>query len=626
MIGMTISNEYTWFGRTAERLPEGVEIAMTVEEQSWLRPWTQVWPYTKRFVAVDTGTARTNENLPDQRMADLYFFGRWSPVNQAPMIFDCAAAPFRIADRRRDLCGGRYRGQCRLADHAGRRSYPRTGLRAPDMFTRLSLRFRIFLFFCLLAAGGGGAGGRIALSGLVTRRENGLPTAPFRDRLRDFRLPQYRSCCWLSGCSLTKMLPSRLTRLAADLRLRAHSGVNAAVETQAARYLGDLAPAANAVSTALSSTVIDTATQVARETERLKAETARLTALLTEIPVATILVNPGSMRSCSTTVRPPTCCPRSPLPRLKAPLTDYFDSTDLLSAQEEMIKTGAEVSFVLQDHSRKLRFDAKLKALETDGYILVINVGEGAPKSIEARPLVFDFDLLSTSEATEIHDTALRNLCFVAFDTETTGLSVEKDDVVQLGAVRVLNGRIVHGEVVDTYVNPGRPIPPASTLIHQVTDADVAGAPDFATAGRNFHHFARDAVLVAHNAPFDIGLLRRCASDMGVDWSHPVLDTVLLSAAVFGTTEDHSLDALCERLSIMIPPDLRHTAIGDAQATAQVLVKLIPLLEGKGLVRFGQVIAETQRHGRLLQDLNKRQSEKPVGGTDVGRPSQTGQS
>ena len=90
MIAMTISNEYTWFDRTAERLPDGVEIAMTVDEQGWLRPWTQLWPYTKRFVAVDTGTARTNQNLPEQRMADLYFFGRWSPVNQAPMLFDCA--------------------------------------------------------------------------------------------------------------------------------------------------------------------------------------------------------------------------------------------------------------------------------------------------------------------------------------------------------------------------------------------------------------------------------------------------------------------------------------------------------------------------------------------------------
>lgn len=91
MIAMTISNEYTWFDRTAERMPEGVTIAMTVAEQSWMRPWTKVWPYTKRFVAVDTATARKNANLPDQRLADLYFFGRWSPVNQAPMLFDCSS-------------------------------------------------------------------------------------------------------------------------------------------------------------------------------------------------------------------------------------------------------------------------------------------------------------------------------------------------------------------------------------------------------------------------------------------------------------------------------------------------------------------------------------------------------
>ena len=89
MLATTISNEYTWYGRTAEQLPEGLQVAMTVEEQSWFRPWTQIWPYTKRFVAVDKATARTNENQPGQRLVDLYFFGRWSPVNQAPMLFDC---------------------------------------------------------------------------------------------------------------------------------------------------------------------------------------------------------------------------------------------------------------------------------------------------------------------------------------------------------------------------------------------------------------------------------------------------------------------------------------------------------------------------------------------------------
>lgn len=92
MLAMTVSNEYTWYDRTAGTLPEGVEVAMTVEERSWLRPWTRLWPYTKRFVAVDVGTARRNDALPEQRLVDLYFFGRWSPVNQAPVLFDCAGA------------------------------------------------------------------------------------------------------------------------------------------------------------------------------------------------------------------------------------------------------------------------------------------------------------------------------------------------------------------------------------------------------------------------------------------------------------------------------------------------------------------------------------------------------
>lgn len=90
MLAMTISNEYTWFARTADSLPEGVEVASTVEEASWLRPWTQVWPYTKRFAAVDRARARTNPKVPMQKMIDVYFFGRWSPVERAPMLVDCA--------------------------------------------------------------------------------------------------------------------------------------------------------------------------------------------------------------------------------------------------------------------------------------------------------------------------------------------------------------------------------------------------------------------------------------------------------------------------------------------------------------------------------------------------------
>lgn len=469
------------------------------------------------------------------------------------------------------------------------------------MFTRLSLRLRIFLFFCLLALGGVALAGGALWFGW-SRSDSPLPVAPFVTAFLVFAFLNtgLAVAVWLL---FDENVAKPINTLATNLRLSAHCGVDREADIKAARYLGDLAPAANALSTTFSSTVMDTAAEVARETRRLQAETARLTALLTEIPIAMILVNP-SHNIVLYDAQAAEVLSRVAPPRLKAPLSDYFDKACLKAAQKSLSDTGVEVSFELKDSSRIHTFAARLKALQTDGYMLMIEVSETASGPLAARPLVYDFDLLNSDAPTELRDTALRDLCYVVFDTETTGLSTETDDVVQFGAVRILNGRIVEGEVLDTYVNPGRPIPPASTTVHHVTDANVADAPDFITAGRQFHKFTRDAVLVAHNAPFDIAFLRRFEKEMGVAWDHPILDTVLLSAIIFGGTEQHSLDALCDRLDINIPQQLRHTALGDARATAEALVKLVQLLEAKGLKTFGQVLEETRKHGRLLEDLN----------------------
>ena len=91
---------------------------------------------------------------------------------------------------------------------------------------------------------------------------------------------------------------------------------------------------------------------------------------------------------------------------------------------------------------------------------------------------------------------------------------------------------------------------------------------------------------------------------MDVDWNHPILDTVLLSAVLFGASDKHTLDALCDRLDITIPVELRHTALGDAVATAEALVKMLPMLQARGMSTFGAVIEATRQHGRLLEDLN----------------------
>lgn len=226
------------------------------------------------------------------------------------------------------------------------------------------------------------------------------------------------------------------------------------------------------------------------------------------------------------------------------------------------------------------------------------------PKPV-ARKVVYDFDLLSPARTDRLAEARLDRLTYVVFDSETTGLNPRQgDEIVQLAAVRIVNGRRVEGEVFDTLVNPGRAIPPVSTDVHGITDAMVADAPGVAEVVRRFHKFAEGAVLIAHNAPFDMEFLRRVEGQLGLTFDMPVLDTVLLSAVVYGQHEVHSLDALSHRLGITIPEEARHTALGDTLATADAFLKLVPMLAGRGLETFGAVLTEVRKHGRLLKDLN----------------------
>ncbi|MEM8592212.1 MAG: 3'-5' exonuclease [Pseudomonadota bacterium] len=467
------------------------------------------------------------------------------------------------------------------------------------MLARLGLRLRVFLFFCLLAVGGAAlAAGAMAFG---WSRAGDVPTAPFTTAFILFAFLN-------TGLALgiwflfDENVAKPINKLSANLRMRAHSGVTEAIDTDDARYLGDLAPAASALSENAQSSLEDIAASVAHETQRLSSETDRLTALLTEIPIATILINPAR-EIVLYDGQAAEVLSQIALPRLRAPMADYFAKGCTSAAIEAAKGKDGEHAFELFDTSGDIRFQARIKTLGEDGHMIFIDMPDWLKSTDAARPLVFNFDLMKRAQGLDIADTPLDDLCYVPFDTETTGLSVEKDKIVQIGAVRVLKGAIVAGEELDTYVHPGCPIPPASTKIHHVTDAHVADAPDIAEACQALHHFARDAVLVAHNAPFDIGLLQKFGPEAGLDWSHPVLDTVLISAVVFGTNEEHSLDALCARLGIHIPEKDRHTALGDARVTAQALVKLLPIVKGQGLTTFGALKEQTSRQAKRLYSI-----------------------
>jgi DNA polymerase-3 subunit epsilon len=220
--------------------------------------------------------------------------------------------------------------------------------------------------------------------------------------------------------------------------------------------------------------------------------------------------------------------------------------------------------------------------------------GGRAPRPA-ARPEFYDFDLTSRRVSGALEDTPLRALDYVVFDTETTGLSPSQGDrIIQIAGVRVVNGRVLRGEVFDRLVHPGRRIPAASTKIHRITNEMVATAPPSATVLARFHAFAAGAVLVAHNAAFDMRFLTLEQQGAGVRFDHPVLDTVLLAAHLHGQSDSLTLDALAERFAIEIPPEARHTAIGDSLATAEVLLKLFDMLEATGVRTLGEALAASR--------------------------------
>ncbi|MBB93300.1 MAG: exonuclease [Rhodobacteraceae bacterium] len=217
----------------------------------------------------------------------------------------------------------------------------------------------------------------------------------------------------------------------------------------------------------------------------------------------------------------------------------------------------------------------------------------------------YDFDLPTEARAGDLADVPLDKLTFVVFDTETTGLSPRDGDrIVQIAGIRIVNGKVRGAEVFDTLVDPERPIPAASTLVHGITEDMVTGADTITTAGQRFHDFCEGAVLVAHNAPFDMAFLKAQEPRIGRAFDHPVLCTVLLSAVLFDPSADHSLDGLTARLGIEIPHEARHTALGDALATADVFAHLIGLLDQAGIRTLQQAISASESQTRLRRAQN----------------------
>jgi len=267
-----------------------------------------------------------------------------------------------------------------------------------------------------------------------------------------------------------------------------------------------------------------------------------------------------------------------------------------LTVREVVERHGGEMWFERERVRHQAFFRFMLPLASVQG---VVDAALG--ESEYSRPEYYDFDLFKQADqSSALDDRPLSELAYTVFDTETTGLNPAGGDaIIQLGAARIVNGKLLRQECFEQLVDPGRGIPAASIPIHGITDDMVAGKPRIGEVLPVFHAFTQDTVLVAHNAAFDMRFLQLQEKATGVVFHQPVLDTLLLSAVVHPNQESHRLEAIAERFNVTVLG--RHTALGDALVTAEIWLRLIPLLQEQGIhtLRQAREAAQKTYYARL---------------------------
>jgi DNA polymerase-3 subunit epsilon len=269
-----------------------------------------------------------------------------------------------------------------------------------------------------------------------------------------------------------------------------------------------------------------------------------------------------------------------------APLSAAGESS-ALSLREVVERHGGAVWYEFDPKTQRSVFSMLLPAAEA------VEAESGvAPAS---RPLFYDFDLLHRSaETRELDEQSLATLSYTVFDTETTGLDPSAgDEIVAIGAVRIVNGRLLAEERFESLVDPGRPVPAAAARIHGLRTEMLKGQPRIEEVLAAFHRFCEDTVLVGHNVAFDLRFVQLKEGRAGVRFLQPVLDTLLLADVLQQTLAPHPLEALAERFGVGTAG--RHTALGDARIAAEIFLRMIPLLRERGIVTLGEARAACER-------------------------------
>ncbi|MDO4326984.1 MAG: PolC-type DNA polymerase III [bacterium] len=174
---------------------------------------------------------------------------------------------------------------------------------------------------------------------------------------------------------------------------------------------------------------------------------------------------------------------------------------------------------------------------------------------------------------------------YVVFDIETTGFSAVQDKIIEIGAVKVVDGKIT--EKFSTFVNPKVPIPFEIEKLTSITDEMVMSAPTIEEVLPKFLEFSKGAVMVAHNASFDMGFIFQNARQQGFSINPTILDTVAIGRILLPTLNNYKLHTVAKALNVSL--ENHHRAVDDAGATAEIFAAFVKMLRERGIENLDEL-------------------------------------
>jgi len=264
---------------------------------------------------------------------------------------------------------------------------------------------------------------------------------------------------------------------------------------------------------------------------------------------------------------------------------------DAVVSAKDLVKRAKDYghkAVAITDHGVVQAFPEASHEVENDEDFKVIY-------GVEAY-LVDDFSSIVTGSKNQ----KLEEDTFIVYDLETTGFNPGNDKITEIGAVKVKDGEIV--DYFSTFVNPERPIPPKITEITGITNEMVADADTIKDALPKFLEFAEDAVLVAHNADFDMKFLRYFANENSIEVRNTVVDTLGISRATLKDIKNHKLNTIAAYFDVSL--ENHHRAVDDAKATADIFIKFIDVLKEKDV----HTLDELNMLGANKEAIKKKQA------------------